>query len=266
MRVRPAADGDVAAIAAIAAANGDQDAGGDPRYVAHLRTHGDFWVADDAGVVAGYCATRRVGAATMLCDLFVAPDRQGRGVGRRLLDHAFAEPGARFTFASRDPRTLPLYIRYGMAPRWPLLYLTGPPVPIGHGAHARAVPAGEAVDAARRLGAADRETDVAFLAGGPGGHGIVIREGGDDGPVVAAGAAAPGVLAHLTVAARADPAAAVPAATSVFSDPPALCLPGAHPAVPRLLAAGWRITAFDHHMSSSPGLVPETGVLSPSLC
>ncbi|HEY3686889.1 MAG TPA: GNAT family N-acetyltransferase [Streptosporangiaceae bacterium] len=259
MRVRAVEGGDLGAVAEIAVANAD-NAGSDPRYVAHLRAHGRFWVADDVGTVAGYCATRRIGDATMLCDLFIAPERQGRGLGRTLLGHAFPEPGARFTFASKDPRALPLYIRFGMAPRWPLLYLNGPPVP--GGPCGEAVSAAEAADAAARLGSPGRLPDFAFWADAPGGHGVVVRDGRG---VVAAGAAGPRTLRHLTVAAGADPAAAVLAATGMFAAPLTACLPGPHPAVPRLLAAGWRVTEYDHHMSSAPDLVAATGVLSPSL-
>jgi hypothetical protein len=155
-----------------------------------------------------------------------------------------------------------------MAPRWPLLYLAGPPVRAGRGPRAEEVSAASAADAAARIGEPGRGADFAFWAGAPGGHGLVVRDGGDGGDggdVVAAGAGGPGTLPHLTVAAGTDPAAAVLAAVGAFAEPLTVCLAGPHPAVPPLLAAGWRIFAYDHHMSSSPGLVAATGVLSPSL-
>src|SRR5437879_5216672 len=98
MRVRPAADEDLPAIAAIAAAN-DDSAGADPRYVSHLRNNGRFLVAEadarSGGGPAGYCGIRRTDEYTMLTDLFVDPSRHGAGTGRRLLDRALDEPGER---------------------------------------------------------------------------------------------------------------------------------------------------------------------------
>lgn len=258
--VRRARDDDLAAIAEIALANGELE-GADPRYVTHLRRHGRFLVAETDGAVAGYCATRRVCRATMLCDLFVAPDRHGGGVGGLLLDAAFAEPGPRFTFASQDPRAMPLYIRHGMIPRWPLLYLSGAPsgpAPLRF----REVPAAVAGLAELRLGGADRTADYAYWAS-LGGTGVIVRDGGDD---VAAGAVVPGWLAHLATAAECDPVPALlTALAAAGGEAVRLCLPGPHPAVPSLLEARWRIDGHDHHMASEDGLLPVGGVMSPSL-
>src|SRR4051794_18554256 len=117
MRVRPAADEDLPAIAKIATANDEPD-GADPRYVSHLRNNGRFLVAEADGGLAGYCGIRLTGEYTMLTDLFVAPSRHGGGTGRRLLEAALDGPGERLTFASRDPRAMSLYVRFGMIPRW----------------------------------------------------------------------------------------------------------------------------------------------------
>ena len=46
----------------------------------------------------------------------------------------------------------------------------------------------------------------------------------------------------------------------------AVCLPGPHPAVRALLAAGWRVAEFDLYMASEPGLLdPIRAVPSPAL-
>ena len=62
----------------------------------------------------------------LLADLFVLPDRQGQGVGRRLLDAVLAGTPGR---GRRSPRTIrarsALYVRAGMRPCWPNLYLSG---------------------------------------------------------------------------------------------------------------------------------------------
>jgi hypothetical protein len=45
-----------------------------------------------------------------------------------------------------------------------------------------------------------------------------------------------------------------------------VCLPGPHPAVRALLAAGWRVEEFDLFMATEPGLLdPRRAVPSPAL-
>jgi hypothetical protein len=61
-----------------------------------------------------------------LADLFVRPDRLGQGIGRPLLDAVFGDAERRTTFASDDPRALPIYVRAGMRPFWASLYVEGP--------------------------------------------------------------------------------------------------------------------------------------------
>jgi GNAT superfamily N-acetyltransferase len=260
-RVRAAVDADLPVIAQIAVANDDED-GADPHYVAHLRGHGRFLVAETDGGPAGYCGVRRTCEVTMLTDLFVHPDRQGGGTGRRLLDAAFDGAGERSTFASRDPRAMSLYVRYGMVPRWPLLYLSGPPP--GAGAlRAERVPMAEAGIAESALNGRDRAADYAFWATRPDATGLIACEGG---AVVGAGAAGPGRVFHLVTADGYDAAATLASALAeVGAGPVRLCLPGPHPALRRLLDAGWRIEDSDQHMSSRPDLLSTADVLSPSL-
>jgi GNAT superfamily N-acetyltransferase len=260
MEVRAVRDGDLGAVAAIALANDDRD-GAEARYVAHLREHGRFLVADVGGAVAGYCGVRRLGGLALLTDLFVDPSRHGGGVGRRLLDAAFPEGGERSTFASGDPRAMSLYVRYGMVPRWPLLYLYGPPPP-GPVRAARVAP-DEAAAAERGMTGRDRAADYAFWAASPEVAGLIVRDGSD---VVAAGIAGPEHLFHLVTADGADPVATLFAALAVLDAPRVrLCLPGPHPALPSLLDARWRIEDADQHLSSRPGLLGSTDVLSASL-
>jgi GNAT superfamily N-acetyltransferase len=260
MDVRGAADGDLPAIARIALANDDVD-GADSRYVAHLRAHGRFLIAAAAdGVAAGYCAVRCLDGLTLLCDLFVDPARHGGGTGRRLLDAVFEADGERSTFASRDPRAMSLYVRYGMVPRWPLLYLEGPPLA---GPSAERVPAAVAAAAERELNGRDRSADYAFWAATPGATGLLVRDGDT---VAAAGIAGPDRLFHLVTADGADPAATLRAALATFTAARVrLCLPGPHPALPLLLDARWRIEDADQHMSSRPDLLSPADVLSASL-
>ena len=270
MTIRPAGDGDLPAIARIAAANDEQGpgTGSDPRYVAHLRRHGRFLVADAGGAVAGYCATRQLGVATMLCDLFVDPARQGAGLGGRLLGAIFegnADCAARFTFASRDPRAMPLYVRHRMIPRWPLLYLSGP-AGLGRGPARLAwqkVPAADAATAELHLTGMDRAADYAYWAGLSGSTGLIVQDGET---VAAAGVSWPGRLVHLVSAADCDPAATLATALSALGTGRVrLCLPAPHPALPLLLAARWRIDDLDQHMSTADGLLHPSHVLSAAL-
>ncbi len=66
-----------------------------------------------------------------LADLFVLPEAQGKGVGAELLNRCLAgglQRGARIraVASSHDNSARVLYIRAGMAPRFPLITLQGP--------------------------------------------------------------------------------------------------------------------------------------------
>ena len=93
-------------------------------------------MADEGGAVVGFGAAVDAGRSVHLADLFVRPDRLGQGIGRPLLDAVFGDAERRTTFASDDPRALPIYVRVGMRPLWASLYVEGPssrlPVATGH--------------------------------------------------------------------------------------------------------------------------------------
>jgi GNAT superfamily N-acetyltransferase len=278
-RVRPAIPADAAEIGRIATANGQppEDSGCDARYVGLLSRHGRVLVAEPAKTggarpgLAGFAAIRPLGGITLLCDLFVDPARQGRGVGRSLLDQLFDGTTDRVTFSSQDPRALPLYVRYGLVPRWPLLYLAGnpaaltapsPPVSV-EAPPARQVTAQEAAAAELAFTGVDRGPDYSYWGGLPEGGGILV---GQAGGVVAAGATGQGELRHLATAPGADQAAAVLAALrAVGQRRVMLCLPGPHPALGQLLRSGFRIDDFDHYMSTAEDLLHCSDVFSPAL-
>jgi GNAT superfamily N-acetyltransferase len=267
--VRAARAGDDPGIAGVARGNGQPDprSGGAGGYVAHLRGRGTLLVAELDGAVVGYGATVGVGAASMLTDLFVDPVRHGAGIGKALLAALWParRPQAdRFTFASQDPRAMPVYVRAGLSPYWPLLYLRGIPAATpAPPLRAVRVPPAEAARAERRLTGAARGADLAFLAGGDPAGGLLVTR---DGELVAAGAGVPGSLAHLACP---DPAAAADAVVAALhalgGGEASVCLPGPHGAVPRLLAAGYRITDFDLYMATRPELLATSSAYSPSL-
>jgi GNAT superfamily N-acetyltransferase len=128
--IREATEDDLPAIREILAAHGNDgaivvaDVVGP--YLRHLIAHGRARVAAEAGAVVGFGATVDAGPSVHLADLFVRPDRLGQGIGRPLLDAVFGDAERRTTFASDDPRALPIYVRAGMRPFWASLYVEGP--------------------------------------------------------------------------------------------------------------------------------------------
>jgi ribosomal protein S18 acetylase RimI-like enzyme len=130
VNVRPATDADHAAITAILEANDEPVTWpGVPRapYVDHLLTRPGLRliVGEIDGAVAGMAGSIEVGGPRrrFLTDLYVDPARQSRGLGRALLATALEGAEERMTFSSSDPRALGSYLRTGMRPWWPLLYL-----------------------------------------------------------------------------------------------------------------------------------------------
>ncbi|WP_397417093.1 GNAT family N-acetyltransferase [Phenylobacterium sp.] len=92
-------------------------------YRPHLET-GLLWVVDDAGEAVAFLAARIAGDRLHIDELDVRQDRQGLGLGRRLLAHAKAEALARglarlslTTFRS-IPWNAPYYARFGFR-GWP---------------------------------------------------------------------------------------------------------------------------------------------------
>ena len=276
--VRDAVAADLASITAAALATGqDEEWGGaGTAYVTHLLAHGRVVVGVSGGSVVGFGATRAIGsgprAVSMLCDLFVDPRLHGSGCGRAMLAELWPGRGRRMTFSSLHGHALPLYTSFGLDAWWPLLYLRGRvdavPAPDGW----QAEPATPAEAAALELAwtGVDRSDDHLAWSRRPGGAGLLARRGGQ---VMASGTAggADGEYGatHLALAPSADPADAVLALLTALrpTDGQAtVCLPGPHPAVRALLAAGWRVAEFDLYMASEPGLLdPIRAVPSPAL-
>ncbi len=97
------------------------ESSGDIVLVAELDDHGPVGIA---GVVIR-------GRHAHITYLFVDPDWQGHGIGRALLDRLredITRAGCDVTslHASRDPRALQRYLRYGLTPAPPLLSLVAP--------------------------------------------------------------------------------------------------------------------------------------------
>lgn len=268
---RAATGADIGEIGAVARASGlgARDSGADGEYLHHLLAHGQVAVSVVDGAVTGFGATLPVGGTTMLCDLFVRPDAQDGGAGNALLDLLFDGAFRRMTFASRDPRALALYTRYGMAGRWALFYLraTGPAAPAPAGDHVEAADPGEVATLELAWTGVDRGADHRYWASRPGGRGFVVRSAGTP---VATGSVAEGedgmALAHLAVSPDADPVGAVLAALAAAPERALVHLPSVHPAVPVLLGQGYRIEEYDLFMADSGMPGGERGAYSPGFC
>jgi GNAT superfamily N-acetyltransferase len=279
--IQDATDADVDGIVAVALATGqDEEWGGaDPAYCAHLIAHGHLVVARRNGLITGYGATLLIGegasAVSMLCDLFVHPRCHGLGIGQAMLGTLWRGEPRRMTFSSQHPHALPLYTRAGLDAWWPLLYLAGEVRKLGPADGWTTVSGTPERVAAleQQWTGADRGADHRAWAARPGGQSVEVRRGGD---VLAAGTVAGAGpefgLAHMAVAAHASDDDAADAVITALAglDPPdgraRVCLPGPHPAVRPLLAAGWRNDAVDLFMATDPGIIdPRRAVPSPPM-
>jgi ribosomal protein S18 acetylase RimI-like enzyme len=85
----------------------------------HVLSSGEMYVAVLDGAVVGFSGSLVRGRVRFLTDLFVRPDRQGRGLGGALLQRAMPVDGLiHATLSSQDPRAQGLYLQAGMVPRW----------------------------------------------------------------------------------------------------------------------------------------------------
>ena len=277
--IRPATAADLEGIARVLAANGEtlEQPGvvGYP-YLEFLLDRGRVEVADVDGVVVGIGSVIRVGEASMVTDLFVDPGHHGHGIGTALLSATLGGAQPRMTFSSADPRALPAYVRAGMRPWWPSLY-----VRVNEAALARlaadpalvavAASVDETAEAGRALTGIDRRADFAFYAAQPDPAGFVIRDGGAVAGVAWAHREVDGhgrALAHATIAGDADAARVAVAAFRAAARDESVwgCVPGPHPALAVLLEAGARIVDRDTYCTSDPGwLDPERILPNPGL-
>jgi len=268
--IRAATAADAPAIGQVAVATGQDEewSGSDPAYVAWLLANGRLLVAVRDGALAGFGATRRIGAGpaavSMLCDLFVHPDAHGLGIGQAVLAELWRDEPRRMTFSSLHPHALPLYTRFGVDAWWPLLYLAGPVAALRAPDGWSVSVSGPAEVAAAELGwtGVDRAADHRAWAARP--HGFpasVLR----DGALVAAGTAAGdgdefGIV-HLAIAPGVTDDTARDAVLTLLASLDApdgramVCLPAPHPAVRPLLGAGWRVRDKDLYMASEPDLL-----------
>jgi hypothetical protein len=203
------------------------------------------------------------GVALHLADLFVRPDCLGEGIGRPLLTALFGTAGPRTTFASDDPRALPLYVRAGMAPLWVCLYVEGAsamiPVP-ARSIELEAAPPGRLAELEKAWTGVDRGVDHAFWASQGDADSFIVAEHGDPVAIVHARArqTSPArAIDRLLVRPGADPVGPTLAALRRTGRGGSVqaCVQGPSPVLRRLLDLGFLVTDRDQYMASDPGLV-----------
>ena len=265
--VRPATHADVEPIRAIAISYGNLASWSRrPDYIDHELATATLTVCEAEGQVVGFGGVLERNGIAHLADLFISRDRLGQGIGRAILERSFSPGSRRVTFASNDPRALPLYMRFGMVPAAPLLYLKGSPEAASRladpGVTLRGSTPVELADLDGVPSGRERPKDLDFLAGHARcfaavhrkqviGYGFVrlVEAGGTAltafvGPVGAATAK----CSRLTAAAllRWSAEHATSAIVPVF---------GPHPAAASLVDAGYRIEDTDTYMASSTRLI-----------
>jgi GNAT superfamily N-acetyltransferase len=244
----------------------------DRDYYSSIADCGCLVVAEASGVVIGYAGAIPVASARHLSDLFVHPDAHGRGIGRQLLEavwDADVTDVPRQTFSSVHPSALPLYIRAGMRPMWPLLYLEGAPASLGssHLTH-RLIDANEATTVEQEWLGINRVDQYRYWASRPGGRTFVVLD--RDEPVAVgclSRSRARHTLLHMAVIDRSFMTESVSVAANLAPESVLMAVPGMSAAVPFLVGAGWQVIDHDVYCASetelfdAERLVPHPGLL-----
>jgi GNAT superfamily N-acetyltransferase len=244
----------------------------DRDYYSNIADHGRLVVAEANGIVIGYAGVIQTGSARHLSDLFVHPDAHGRGIGRQVLEAVWDAPLSdvpRQTFSSVHPSALPLYIRAGMRPMWPLLYLEGTPASLtaSHFTY-RDIDAEEAARKEAEWLGWNRLDQYRYWASRAGARTFVVLDG--DTPVAVgclSRSRARHTLLHLAAVDRSVMTESVSVAAKLANDSVLMAVPGMSLVVPFLVDAGWQVVEHDVYCASESGLfeaerlIPHPGLL-----
>jgi len=94
-----------------------------PMFLRHELQSGHMVICKEDDEVTGFATTITRGEMMYLAELFVRSDRQSGGAGKLLLRHVLKGADGICTLSSADPKAMALYIRAGMRPLWPNLWL-----------------------------------------------------------------------------------------------------------------------------------------------
>lgn len=75
-----------------------------------------FWIAEEEREIIGFSRSRVQNGVRQLSELYVHPDKQAQGVGKRLLEAAFSRDGAqnRIVIGTSDVRAVTRYLKSGV--------------------------------------------------------------------------------------------------------------------------------------------------------
>lgn len=206
--------------------------------------------------------------AVQLCDLFVEPGRLGQGLGRPLLSALYEGSVDRTTFASDDPRALPLYARAGMSPLWPCLYIDGPStaIDVEPGLHSAPAEPARIAELEREWTGAFRPIDHDFWATQADADPFVVSDA--TGPVAAGygrarQASEARALDRLVMRPDAEPVGPALEALRRTGRGGAVhaVVPGPNPLLQALLERRFQLVDRDQYMASSADLVDPLHVL-----
>jgi hypothetical protein len=237
-------------------------------YVRHIIANHRALVTTIDDVVVAYGAVVDAVIAVQLCDLFVEPMRLGQGLGRPLLMALYEGSTDRTTFASDDPRALPLYARAGMSPLWPCLYLDGPSTTIEAqpGLDAASAEPAQIAELERAWTGAFRPIDHAFWATQADADPFVMSDA--TGPVAAGygrarQASEARALDRLVMRPDAEPVRPALEALRRTGRGGAVhaVVPGPNPLLQALLERRFQLVDRDQYMGSSADLIDPLHVL-----
>ncbi len=237
--------------------------------IRHEFDSGLMLVAERAGRVCGFASLIVRERIAFLASLFVRRDEQSSGAGSLLLGRILPAEGYTLcTDSSSDPRALALYIRAGMIPQWPFLYLRAiAPDPAALSPSQVDVTQGQAGDPEllrwdAEICGRQRPVDHAYWVKQEAGIPLWFHRGGwrVGYGYVRLGAGSlryPNAAMVGPVGARTEPEAVACTLAAVawarrHTDVIRIDVPGPHPALRPLLDTGFRITDIDTFASSAP--------------
>jgi GNAT superfamily N-acetyltransferase len=105
------------------------------RRLIYTSPHRHQWVAESAPGIVGMCLARKEDEVRHIQALYVLPDFQGQGIGRRLIQRALAWLGAdrpvTLGEATYNSRAIAFYERLGYVPSGNSSAVPAPPLPSG---------------------------------------------------------------------------------------------------------------------------------------